>query len=117
MTLNKQVTSETLQRMWSNLSTILNGMHPTSSEYTLSAANWVGEEAPYTYTLTVEGVKSDNVIIVNLANSLSDTDFDTQFSTNLDADIRRVIQSDNTLTFKAYGEKPTIDLKYDISVL
>ena len=113
------VSSEAMERMWTNLQAIHKKLEtpPSSSEYSLTASNWVGTSAPYTYDLTVQGVTSNNVVIVSVANSLSDDDFLTQCELNRNADILRVKQSDNKLTFYAFGEKPTADIVYDIAVL
>ena len=112
-------TSQAFQRLWTNLQKIHEqfATPPSSTEYTLLASKWVGTSAPYTYTLTVDGVTDNNVIIVSVANSVSDTDFVSQCELNRNADILRVKQSTNTLTFYAFGDKPTANIIYDIAVL
>ena len=113
------VTSLAFQQMWVNLQKIHEQLAtpPTSTEYTLSASNWVGTSAPYTYTLTVDGVTDNNVVILSVANSVSDSEFIAQCEMNRNADILRVKQSIDTLVFYAFGDKPTSDIIYDIAVL
>ena len=115
--LDTLVTSESLEQLWSNVRTMLLDMRPTSKEYTLSVDNWIGESAPYFYELSVTGVTNNTLVAINLANSLTDAEFDNQSYINLEADIRRVKQSNDKLTFVAYGRKPTIDLIFDIAIL
>lgn len=116
---NGLVSQEAVERMWNNLQ----GIHeklatpPKSMTYTLESSSWVGTTAPYKYELTVDGVTSDNVVIVSIANELTDEQFLTQCELNRNADILRVKQSSNTLTFYAFGDKPTGNILYDIAVL
>ena len=117
--MNGLVSQEAVERMWSNLQDIHDKLAtpPKSREYTLQSSNWTGTSAPYMYKLTVDGVTSDNVVIVSIANSLSDSDFLTQCELNRNADILRVKQSIDTLTFYAFGDKPSSNIIYDIAVL
>ena len=71
----------------------------------LSPTKWVGT-GPYTQTVSSDNISDDNIIIVELSDSLNDDDYDAQFKMNTLAKIKRISHSGNTLTFKAYGKKP-----------
>lgn len=116
---NQIVGSEAFNRFWSNVQTTIEDAteSPSTTSYVLTADKWTGTQAPYKYELTVLGVTADNVVMISLSNTLSDAEFDAQYTVNLKAEIRRVTQGPNKLTFIAYGEKPTASLKFDIAVL
>lgn len=78
----------------------------TKVPVTLLASGWAGEEAPYTYTVTLSGVTS---------NSIQDWTNDPQITTEQveawqEACVFDAGQSTNTVVFKAFGEKPAIDI-------
>lgn len=78
----------------------------TSITATLLAANWVGNEAPYTYTLNINGItSSSNQEYLNGIGMTAD-----QVSVLQAANILDGGQSTNTATLLAYGIKPEIDL-------
>ena len=80
-------------------------------DYTLSSANWVGTEEPYTYTLEVLNTDSNDIIDVSTQNSATYT----QVQDIANAKIYQIIQSENTLTFKA-GVLPTSDLLISVVI-
>lgn len=73
---------------------------------TLSAANWSGDAAPYTYALTVSGVTA-----TSHQELLPAVDITTdQLEALQAANIQDGGQAADTITLNAYGDKPTIDL-------
>lgn len=72
----------------------------------LLAADWQGEIVPYTNTLTVEGVQTDSIIEVSLSKNAS-TD---QVKASMNGQFTDGGQSENSITLKAYGRKPDMDI-------
>lgn len=78
----------------------------TTVNATLSASSWQGSSAPYTYTLSVNGVTAtSNQEILEALNITA-----TQLEALQAANIVDGGQSANSITLKAFGEKPTIDI-------
>lgn len=78
----------------------------TTVNATLSASSWQGSSAPYTYTLSVSGVTAtSNQEILEALNITA-----TQLEALQGANIVDGGQSANSITLKAFGEKPTIDI-------
>lgn len=73
---------------------------------TLLAASWTGDAAPYTYTLAVSGVTATSNQEVLPALNITVEQLEALQSAN----IQDGGQAANTMTLKAYGDKPTIDL-------
>lgn len=73
---------------------------------TLLAANWSGTTAPYTYTATVAGVTTTST--QDWANSTSITE--EQLAAWQAANIVDGGQGVGSVTFKAFGAKPTVDI-------
>lgn len=86
-------------------------LNPTVVNVTLLAANWVGSVAPFTYTLTVDGMTdtSDGSI------SLTDGFTDEQYTECANSEIVKQDQTANTVIIKAMTSKPTIDIPLTIS--
>ena len=85
------------------------GYPSKSSTYltaTLLSTGWTGETAPYTYNLTLEGITADSDGLIAVA----DTATDEQYQAAVTAMLRKTAQAENSLTIKAYGEKPTLDI-------
>ena len=78
----------------------------TTTEVTLAAASWSGDSAPYTYTLTVNGVTDTSMQEIVFATSINLE----QLTAGQNANIQDGGQSANTIVLKAWGEKPTVDL-------
>lgn len=79
---------------------------PTTTEATLLASGWTGTSAPYTYTLSVTGVTADSN-----QEFLPALDITAEQLTALQAaNIQDGGQAEDTVTLKAFGTKPTIDL-------
>ena len=77
-----------------------------TTEATLAAASWSGGSAPYTYTLTVNGVTDTSTQEIVFATSINLE----QLTAGQNANIQDGGQSANTIVLKAWGEKPTVDL-------
>lgn len=72
----------------------------------LLAASWTGDAAPYSYTLTVSGVTAtSNQEVLPALNITAE-----QLEALQGANIQDGGQAANSMTLKAYGDKPTIDL-------
>ena len=72
----------------------------------LLAANWTGDNAPYSYTLNVAGVTADSHQVFLPALDITPE----QLEALQGANIQDGGQSVGTVTLKAFGTKPTIDL-------
>ena len=73
---------------------------------TLLAASWTGDATPYSYTLTVSGVTAtSNQEVLPALNITAE-----QLEALQGANIQDGGQAANSMTLKAYGDKPTIDL-------
>lgn len=73
---------------------------------TLLAASWTGDAAPYSYTLTVSGVTAtSNQEVLPALNITAE-----QLKALQSANIQDGGQAANTMTLKAYGDKPTVDI-------
>lgn len=84
-----------------------------SAQVNAPSADWQGDNAPYTLTLTVNGVTADNNIEVGLASTATLEEIKNS-STAL---IQCTSQSANTITLTAFKKKPTIDLPIQIIIL
>jgi len=74
---------------------------------TISSASWSGASAPFTATLTISGILADPVVY--LMDVTADAT-DAQVNAFDYARIRISAQAAGTLSLKAYGVKPTIDI-------
>lgn len=78
----------------------------TIQNKTLSSASWVGSVSPYTYTLSVTGITATSVQEI-----LPTTDItEEELTALLGATLQDGGQSAGSITLKAWGEKPTIDI-------
>lgn len=78
----------------------------TITTATLSAASWTGASAPYSYSLTVSGVTdTSNQELLPTIDATK-----AQLDALLLSNIQDAGQSANTITLKAWGVKPTVDL-------
>lgn len=72
----------------------------------LLAASWTGDATPYGYTLTVSGVTAtSNQEVLPALNITAE-----QLEALQSANIQDGGQAANTMTLKAYGDKPTVDI-------
>lgn len=79
----------------------------------VAASAWSGSSAPYTATVTVSGVTSSNLIVVGIRSTASASQY-TAFS---DGQIICSAQASNSITLKAFGEKPTVSLPVSVLIL
>ena len=80
---------------------------------TLFASNWTGASAPYTYTLAVTDVTVSSNGVLRIAQSATDEQF-TAWGT---AQLRVTAQAAGTLTVKATGTVPTIDIPVEVLIV
>lgn len=78
----------------------------------LDKDDWVGSEAPYTQTLTVTGVTATNNCEI-VTNADITAEQVVEFS---NAVILGTTQSEDSITFKAFGIKPNIDLPITVII-
>ena len=80
---------------------------------TLFASNWTGASAPYTYTLAVTDVTASSNGSLRIAQSATDE----QFTAWGAAQPRVTAQAAGTLTVKATGTVPTIDIPVEVLIV
>lgn len=79
---------------------------------TLYASEWQGSSAPYSQTVIVEGMTAETQGTVSVSESATDE----QYNTAAYASLRKVAQGTNSMTIKAYGEKPTVDIPLTVII-
>lgn len=77
------------------------------------SADWQGDNAPYTLTLTVNGVTAENNIEVGLASNAT---LD-QIKLSMKCIIQCTAQAENQITLTAYKNKPTEDLPVQVLII
>ena len=75
---------------------------------TLPASGWTGSVAPYTQTITVEGVTATNIVIV------SPEPTQANITTVTECKVVASEQGVDVLTFMAMEEKPVSDVVFNI---
>ena len=80
---------------------------------TLFASNWTGASAPYTYILAVTDVTASSNGSLRIAQSAADE----QFAAWGAAQLRVTAQVAGTLTVKATGTVPTIDIPVEVLIV
>lgn len=86
--------------------------HETSSRLVLLSTAWTGT-GPYSAVLSCSHITADNTVIVSMAAPVSQV----QYETFCKAQITAASQADGSITFTAYGTKPTINLPIAITTL
>lgn len=81
-------------------------------ETTLLASNWSGDSAPYSYTLSVNGVTATSSNDLNPSLSITSE----QLGALQAANIIDGGQSADTIILKAYGNKPNVDIPIRVHV-
>ena len=76
------------------------------------SSGWIGEESPYTNSITIEGVTTNTDICI-LPSSTWTSDIIEVWGS---AGILTGEQATNSITLKAYGEKPSIDIPISILI-
>lgn len=79
---------------------------------TLSTGSWTGSEAPYSYNLSVQGVTSTSIVDIDVQSSITVE----QLEAYINAKIIGGEQSTNSITLKAFGEKPKVNIPINIVV-
>ena len=86
--------------------------HETSSHLVLQSTAWTGS-GPYSAVLSCSHITADNTVIVSMAAPVSQV----QYETFCKAQITANAQADGSISFTAYGTKPTINLPIAITTL
>lgn len=85
---------------------------PTQSKTVmLSATGWTGEITPYTQNVAINGIRSNTVGMVGIADSATDEEYMAATS----AQLRKTGQGNNSITIKCYGTRPLIDIPITVS--
>lgn len=79
---------------------------------TLAAESWSGANAPYTQTVSCPGVTSTNDVLI--APKIDDA---ADMEIVSDAQIMATAQATGTITFSAFGDKPTENIEFNVKVL
>ena len=79
---------------------------------TLVSTDWTGETAPYTQTVSCSGVTSNNDVLI--APKIDDA---ADMEMVSDARIMATAQATGTITFSAFGDKPTGNIEFNVKVL
>lgn len=95
------------------LSTTIATIKSKTVSATLFASNWTGASASYTYTLAVTGVTESSNGSLRIAQSATDE----QFTAWGAAQLRVTAQTAGTLTVKATGTVPTIDIPVEVLIV
>lgn len=82
------------------------------TEATLLASNWIGDSAPYSYTLSINGVTATSSNDLNPSLSITSQQLEALQLAN----ITDGGQSSDTILLKAYGIKPIIDIPIRVQV-
>ena len=83
-----------------------------SNNYTLLASGWSGSSAPYSFTLSAAGVTASNNVELVAPSTVTVAQVEAYQS----AAIVTGTQANGSITLKAYGEKPTINLPITVIV-
>lgn len=103
VTTNSTFSSTKSEKTYAKKSTLVNT--------TLTASNWTGSSAPYTYVLPVSGATTSNIVEINYASNASSQAIEAYQNAML-ADGG---QTTNQITIKA-TEKPTVDIPITIVI-
>ena len=84
----------------------------SDNQTTLVAGTWSGSSAPFTYTVSVQGVTANNNVDVSLSSSATVA----QAKMWAKAMVLNATQTTNSITLKAYGKKPTANIPIVVTV-
>ena len=73
---------------------------------TMNASSWSGSSAPYTITLSINGVTTSNNVEILITGSATNAQVEAWMA----AGIVNGTQATNRVTLKAYGDKPSINI-------
>lgn len=85
----------------------------TIAPVTLSSSSWSGSAAPYSQTVTINGVTASNNCIVSVAQGVSAA----QYEAASEAQMIPYSQEANAITIYAYGDKPAINIPISVLIL
>ena len=88
------------------------GQNAVQVSATISAENWTGTEAPYTNTVSVEGVTETNVVDLITPEALTQQQIEA-YQNSL---ILNATQSSGQITLQCWGTPPTIDLPMLVNI-
>ena len=72
----------------------------------MNASSWSGSSAPYTITLSINGVTTSNNVEILIPGSATNAQVEAWMA----AGIVNGAQTTNSVTLKAYGDKPSINI-------
>lgn len=84
---------------------------PVSLTATLISSNWT-TTIPYSQVVTIQGITSTTTGFIGIPDSATREQYETAISANL----RKASQATNTVTFYAYGERPSINIPIEIII-
>lgn len=80
---------------------------------TLLSSGWVGVAAPFSQIVAVNGVTATNTVLPAIAQSATDL----QYSAGVDAQLHPYSQDVGSITIRAMGDKPAIDIPMVVCIL
>ena len=98
--------STTVQQAITELYTTTQNMKHKTATAIASSTSWGGASAPYTNSIAVAGVTTNNIVEVGLASNANDD----QVKACMKASIAKITQENGRITLYAYGKKPTVDI-------
>ena len=106
--INDSASSTSTAYSSSKTNTLLSSKVDKSSKVsvTMNASSWSGSSAPYTITLSINGVTTSNNVEILIPGSATDAQVEAWMA----AGIVNGTQDANSVTLKAYGDKPSIDI-------
>lgn len=90
----------------------VNKQKPILRFITLSASNWVGDTAPFTYTVPEIGIAENSIITIIPRPTISKEQLDSFIFGN----IIGTSQTQNQFVLSAFGDKPLIDIPLQILI-
>ena len=106
--INDSISSTSTAYSSSKTNTLLNTKVNKSSKVsaTMYASSWSGSSAPYTITLSINGVTTSNNVEILIPGSATNAQVEAWMA----AGIVNGTQAANSVTLKAYGDKPSINI-------
>ena len=86
---------------------------PVSVNASASLNNWSGSSAPYTNSVTINGVTATNIVEVGLSSNANDD----QVKACMSASIAKITQASGSITLYAYGTKPTTNIPLSVVII
>lgn len=92
-------------------------LNSNTIEYTLLNSNWIGENTPYSYTISLGDtytLTNNSKVDIGASLSCSDTQLESLMALSLCGG--SIDTESNSITLKAFGEKPSIDIPISILI-